>query len=232
VPLPEPLTYFDAPPVGGLTPQQAQRLFDVPVRTGARIPGVRMLRTGRPAQNVATCRQYEKAVSDGFEPATNFDLVMSGFFVRACGLLDAASRAQPARRSFVDDPRVGVRDVAQLSSAVLPGAPSEPAQLSQQQERLRERTSVAAFIRARGCRITVATRVELQLRCGDLLYALTELFRADVDRDGLQSIVVAPYLRSMSGTFAFRAPVVALSRASRDALLVPSAIPPALRSGE
>jgi hypothetical protein len=223
-----PLTYFQAPAVTRLTPQQAQHLLDVPVRFGADIAGVRMVHDGRPAQRVATCRQYETAELHGFEPDTNFDLTMTGFLVRACGLLDAVMRARPARRSFVENPRVGVRDVEQISSAALPPAPWDPAKPTPQQERLRESTSIATFIRRNGCRITTATPVELQLRCGDMLYALTELLRADVAGDGIESIVVAPYLRSMTGTFAFPAPVIALSRTGRSALLMPVAVPPAL----
>jgi hypothetical protein len=223
-----PLTYFQAPAVTRLTPRQAQHLLDVPVRFGADIAGVRMVHPARPAQHVATCRQYETAEMHGFEPDTNFDLVMTGFLVRACGLLDAATRARPARRSFIESPRAGVRDVEQISSAALPPAPWDPAKPTPQQERNRGRTSIATFIRRNGCRITAATPVELQLRCGDLLYALTELFRADVDGAGVESIVVAPYLRSMSGTFAYPAPVIALSRSVGSALLMPVAIPPAL----
>jgi hypothetical protein len=41
-----------------------------------------------------------------------------------------------------------------------------------QEEQLRERTSIGTFVRRHGCRITSATPVELQLRYGDLLYAL------------------------------------------------------------
>ena len=226
--LPAPLTYFEAPAVTRLTPRQAQHLLDVPVRFAADIAGVRMVHDGLPAQRVATCRQYETAEMHGFEPDTNFDLVMTGFLVRACGLLDAVTRARPARRSFVENPRVGVRDVEQISSAALPPAPWDPAKPTPQQERLRERTSIATFIHRNGCRITTATPVELDLRCGDLLYALTELLRADVSDDGVESIVVAPYLRSMTGTFAFPAPVIALSRAARTTLLMPVAIPPAI----
>jgi hypothetical protein len=232
LPLPGPLTYFRAPAVTHVTPAQAQRLLDVPVRFGADIAGVRMVRTGRPDRSVATCRAYETAKLDGFEPESNFDIVMSGFLVRACGLLDAAIHARPARRSFVDAPHVGVRDVDQISEAVLPSAPWEPAHPTVQEERRRERSSVGAFIRRHGCRVTTATAVELQMRCGDLLYALTELLRADVNGDGLQSIVVAPYLRSMTGTFADPAPVQALSRASAHALLTPAAVTAAVASGE
>jgi hypothetical protein len=225
VPLPAPLTYFQAPAVTRLTPQQARHLLDVPVRFGADIAGVRMTRDGQPARRVATCRQYETAEMNGFEPDTNFNLVMMGFLVRACGLLDAVMHARPARHSFV----VGVRDVDQISSAVLPGTPWEPAQPSPQEQRLRERTSIATFIRQNGCRITTATALELQIRCDDLLYALTELVRADITGNGVESIVVAPYLRSMTGTFAYPAPVVALSRTSRSALLLPAPIPPVVR---
>jgi hypothetical protein len=228
VPLPAPLTYFQAPPVKRLTPQQARHLLDVPVRFGADIAGVHMVRDGRPARRVATCRQYETAEMNGFEPDTNFDLVMTGFLVRACGLLDAVVRAQPARRSFVEMPRIGVRDIEQISLAALPAAPSEEAVPTPQEERARERTSIGTFVRQNHCRVTTATSTELQIRCADMLYALTELLRADIDGDGAESIVVAPYLRSMSGTFAFPAPVVALSRTSRSALLMPAAIPRAL----
>lgn len=232
LPLPGPLTFFAAPPVRALTPVQARTLYDLPVRFGDGGAGPTYVKTGKPNRRVATCRQFETAESAGFEPATNFDIVMSGFLVRACGLLDAAVRAQPARRSFVDAPRVGVRDIDRISLAALPPAPWEPARPSATDERRREHTSIGAFARAHGCRVTVATATELQLRCGDVLYALTELLRADVDGDGVASIVVAPYLRSMTGTFAYPAPVVALSRTSRTALLVPSAVTPLARSGE
>lgn len=80
--------------------------------------------------------------------------------------------------------------------------------------------------------MTVATAVELQIRCGDVLYALTELLRADIDGDGIASIVVAPYMRSLTGTFAVPARVVALSRTSAHALLIPTAVTPAAELGE
>lgn len=181
IPLPVPLSYFQAPPVRQLTPRQAQRLLDVPVRFGADIAGVRMIRDGEAPRAVATCRQYETAESNGFDPDTNFDLVMTGFLVRACGLLDAVSRARPASHSFVNAPRVGVRDVDEISLAALPGAPWDPAQPSPHERRQRERTSIGTFIRQNGCRITTRTSIELQIRCDDLLYALTELVRADVN---------------------------------------------------
>ena len=232
LPLPAPLTFFAAPPLRSLTPVQARTLYDAPVRFGDGGGGPTYVKTGQPDRRVGTCRQYETAEVDGFEPATTFDIAMSGFLVRACGLLDAAARAQPARRSFVDAPRVGVRDIDRISLAALPSAPWEPARPSLADERRRAQTSIGAFARAHRCRVTVATATELQLRCGDLLYALTELLRADVGRDGVASIVVAPYLRSMTGTFVYPAPVVALSRTSRTALLVPSAITPLAQSGE
>jgi hypothetical protein len=226
------LAYFQAPPVRALSPAQAQKLYDVRVRFGDGGHGPTYVKRGRPNRRVATCRQYETAQLDGFEPATNFDIAMSGFLVRACGLLDAAAKAQPARRSFVDAPRVGVRDIDQISLAALPREPSGPARLTTAEEQRRERTSIGAYARANHCRVTVATANELQLRCGDWLYALTELFRADIDGDGVASIVVAPYLRSMTGTLVDPEPVIGLSRTSRSALLVPAAITPLAQSGE
>lgn len=224
--LPVALTYFHAPPVTLLDAARARALYAVPVVFGADIRGVRYVKSGRPDRTVATCRQYETAVRDGFGPETNFDIVMTGFLVRACGLLDAAVRARPPRRSFVDDPHVGLANIDQISSAALPLAPWEPAAPSPQAVRERQRRSVGAFVRAEHCRVQTPNPLELRIVCGDLLYSLTELLRADVDAGGTESIVVAPYMRSLSGTLADPEPVVALTRTSRRALLVPHAVPP------
>lgn len=224
--LAQPLTYFRTPPVRTLTPLQAQRLYDVPVVFGDGGAGPVYVKDGRPNRTAGTCRAFEQAQRDGFEPQANVDIVMSGFLVRACGLLDAVSRARPARRSTIDRPRVGVRDIDQIASSALPGAPWDPAHPSPAEQRRRDRTSVAAFVRANHCRVTVATTVELQFRCDDLLYALTELVRADVGVDGTESLVVAPYIRSMTGTFAYPPPVEALTRTSAHGLLLPSTITP------
>lgn len=226
IPLAQPLTYFKLPAVRALTPLQAQKLYDVPVVFGDGGDGPVYVKDGRPNRTAGTCRAFEQAQRDGYEPQANVDIVMSGFLVRACGLLDALVRARPARRSTIDRPRVGVRDIDQISSSVLPGAPWDPARLSPAEQRRRERTSIAAFVHANRCRVTVATAVELQFRCDDMLYALTELVRADVGVDGTESLVVAPYIRSMTGTFAYPAPVEALTRTSAHGLLLPSTITP------
>jgi hypothetical protein len=229
--LPAPLTYFDAPPVAALTNAGARRLLDVRVFLGGAADAARYVKDGRPDRRVATCRRFEQAEREGFEPATNVDIVMSGFLVRACGLLDAAARARAPVHSTIAAPHVGVRDIDQISAAVLPPAPWDPATESPAEHARRERQSIGAFVRAQGCRVTVATVSELQLRCDDLLYALSELLRADIDGHGDEEIVVSPYLRSLTGTFTSPGPVVVLTRRSRDALLVPRPITPLVGSG-
>lgn len=219
--LPAPLTFFVAAPVRSLTKADAQRLLDVPVRFGAQIKGVRYAKDGKPDRTVATCRQYAAAERDGYDVIDNFDNEMSGFLTRACGLVDAVMRARPARRSFVDAPRVGVSDLGVVSSAVFPEFPWEPANPSAQDRARRKRRSIAQLVRQEHCSIMKATKLDLQVRCHDMLLAVQELVRADVDGDGLQDILVSPYIRALRGTFSYTAPDVYLSRTSPRALLIP-----------
>jgi hypothetical protein len=215
--LPAPLTFFKAAPVRMLTKAQAERLRDVPVRFGADIDGVRYVKKGRPDRTVATCRQFDAAERDGYEFTSNFDNKMSGFLVRACGLLDAVISARPAVHSFVDSPRVGVGDIGSISSAVLPAFPWE----SDDETARRARRSIAELVREQRCTVTERTSLELRIRCGNMLLALEELLRADIDDDGYQDILVSPYIGALDGTFSYTAPDVYLTRTSPHALLIP-----------
>jgi hypothetical protein len=221
-----PVDYFRGPSISALTKADALRLLDVPVRLGADVGSIRYVRAGRPDRSVATCRQFAAAARDGYSFTTNFENKMAGFFVRACGLLDAVQRARPARRSFVDSPRVGVGNLDRISSAVLPGFPSDSAVESAADRTRRERRSIAGFVRDHQCRVTMAAKLELRLRCDDMEFVLQELLRADVDGDGFDDIVVLPYAASHAGTFSYTAPVVFLSQTAPKTLLVPKPLSP------
>jgi purine nucleoside permease len=212
--LPKPLTFFQAPPVTALTKADARRLIDVPVAGG---PGLRLTKTGAPDRDISTCRQFDAAMRDGFDVTTSVDIIAEGFFVRACGLLDAVLRARPPRRDTIAGVRL--RDLDVISAAALPLAPWESANPTPAERARRERTTLAAFARANHCRVTMATAGEVRLQCDDVLYALEELLRADFDGSGDTEILVSPYMRS--GTLAVNDPDVILARRAPHGLLVP-----------
>jgi hypothetical protein len=210
-----PVSFFGSAPIRGLGKTEASRLLDAPVDGAG---SVRYIRDGRPERRVATCREFGAAQRDGFDPATNTDNKLAGFFERACGLLLAVRLARRATKSFVD--QVTMSDIAALSSAALPGLPWEPARPAPAARAGRRRISVATFIRRQGCKVVWAKPLELRLRCADMMLALQELFRADVDGDGIQDIVISPSVWSTDGTFSYTGADEVLTRTSAHGLLL------------
>lgn len=204
-----------------LTKAQALRLLDAPLQPDP----VRFMKSGKPDRRIRTCRQFAAAQRDGFDPATNFDNKISGFFEEACGVLRAVIVARKARRSVIDSPRLGVSSTAWLSSAVLPAFPWESIPTAQERAQ-RARRSVATFVREEQCTVTEATAVLLRLHCAaDMLVEVKELLRADVDGDGFEEIVVTAGIASLTGTFSYTAPDAVLTKTTARALLTPHPIP-------
>lgn len=218
---PEPVTYWRGAPFRRLTRTEAERLEDVPVRFGADVPGVRYAKDGEPDRTVTTCRQYAAALRDGYAWTNNFENKMAGFLTRACGLLDAALRVRPARRSSIASPRAGVASLDAVSAEALPGFGEET---NAEHARLRG-VSLRRYVREHGCRIALAAASELQIACADATFQLVELLRGDVLGDGTEQIAVSAYVGADGGTFSSVLPAFLLTRRSDAELLAPVPLP-------
>ena len=197
------------------------------VRLGADVAGVHFVRAGEPDRIISTCAGYAKAKNDGFHGANGYDSAMSSFLVRACGLLDAVLASRPIRSRFVDRPRVGLGDIASLSSAVIPQLSLEDPPETDAVRDVRGRRSVAAIVREKSCSVKKATDLELVLLYGHTVVDLQELTRLAFDGDGREDIVVLRSTSLTNGTFAAYDPPFALSRTAPNGLLRLIAIPPA-----
>ncbi len=134
------------------------------------------------ARQVRSCRDYREMTFDGWYAETTREQRREGYFVRACGALNALYDAQDPARSFFNDGSPEAEDVAALKGVMRIAETMDEAD--------------AVVVETPGAfqwRITVdSRRVDMQ-----------ELASADFDNDGIEEILVFLAGRSEGGTAVF-----------------------------
>ena len=138
---------------------------------------------------------------------------MEGFVSAASAVLDAVANARIPFNSYVRDPRCGVADLELLPKDVLPWIDPDEG------PRIKALGNVSLRELAQEDKITIAdvssTRLALEYKgCGAVL---KELLRADLDRDGLEEILIQYYIYAIGGSFGASF-IGVLRRSSPDAM--------------
>jgi hypothetical protein len=158
-------------------------------------------------REVRTTREYREAIADGFVPSCNFMVKTATDFELPLGVFTAMEKAQPARISFLRDPRIGVIDLKYVSAGLL----HSTHQYSKSQ-------SLEDVRRDGNLRIISATSHSLHFEYNYMARMLFEVMRADLDGDGIEDILVYWYERAIEGTYGDGGTLV-LTRRSQEALL-------------
>ncbi len=124
------MQFVDAEEVTTVSKTDLETFRDRPVRLGenTHINGLTLTNDENEECLVITCREFEKALSQGFYAKTTFDMKMATWFEHQCGLLSALETADAPAQSFLitHDPQPASR--ADMASEGLPRlhAPIQP----------------------------------------------------------------------------------------------------------
>ena len=125
------MQFVDAEEVTTVSKTDLETFRDRPVRLGenTHINGLTLTNDENEECLVITCREFEKALSQGFYAKTTFDMKMATWFEHQCGLLSALETADAPAQSFLitHDPQPASR--ADMASEGLPRlhTPIQPA---------------------------------------------------------------------------------------------------------
>lgn len=192
--LSRPLHFADGDVKGCVSAAQAGRLRERKLALGENrdTNGVTLTHPGNMAEQrqVATCSEYDEATAQGWYALTTYDLSMESFFRRDCALIDALSKAAPAKRSFIKEPRVGLNDMDIVSASVLQGfVPIGTPD-----------ATLGTLMRAGAFTVDERGPLVLKLSSNNFTATLEELARADFNGDGLEDILVLSAIHAQGGT--------------------------------
>ncbi len=216
--LSEPLEFEDLVISGMLQPSQTTQLMDERVRHGnPHDPGLLLENHAGDKIVALNCRDFFDAKSKGYYSATTYGMKMESFFNRTCGVIKALCKATSPKVSFISAPRVGVHDLALLPVSFL------PAMSGDEVEKLgldaHKGTSVKAYVVSGHAKVADVSQHSITLEYAGMEGTLYECFRADIDGDGIEDILVFYYTRAIGGTFGY-GDVLIISRLGATELFV------------
>ncbi|HEY8947344.1 MAG TPA: hypothetical protein VIM56_00515 [Rhizomicrobium sp.] len=207
---------LDGPAIKELKRDEVDLLFDVPIQLGADLPeGLRLEGGPNGFCYVRTCREYQAAREQGYYGITTFDIKMEAFFIQTLGFLRGVQAARPAISSYIHAPRIGLCDLARIPSSLLVSfGPENP----ENDKILRENETLQQLINTGNGKLLAvgSDYFDFNFR-GAITYA-RELFRADLDGDGVEDLMVSRYCRADGGSLGFGTDPIALSCLSDEAL--------------
>lgn len=193
-----------------------ERLLDTPIEINAGWEaGLELVQDDKSKLFVRTCREYEKALEDGFYPYTTYAIKMASDFEIPLAIFKAIQRSIIPENSFIRQPRVGVTDLDLMPAALAPGLSWGPG--GEDAETFNKEESLQSLIDEGRLRIRRAGKGTIVLEDEGSGCLYSELMRADITGDGNEDILVFVYDYATQGTFGAGSTGI-LSRVSEDAL--------------
>ncbi len=160
-------------------------------------------------REIRPTREYRDAIAQGFIPTCSATAKFATLFDLPLAVFTAIDRAQPARVSFIREPRTGVIDLKYMPVSMLPRG--EIFEEDGDCKTLEE-------IRSNGrLKVVSSTSRSLHIEYEYFSRIIVEIMRADLDEDGVEDILVYWYDSSLQGTYGEGGRFI-LTRRAADAL--------------
>lgn len=211
---------FEGLAVSGMVqPNYAVTLMDAHVLHGnhEHDPGLTLVNNDGISLVVRNCNEFKKAKLNGYYASTTYGMKMESFYNRTCGILNALSNAKYPEKSFIDSPRIGVHDIHVLPVIFLPAMSTDDLEELEIENGLG--ATVKDFVEKGSAKIIDVSQHSIDLEYKHMTIRLTELFRADIDGDGIEDILIFSYSNAIGGTFGY-GNVRLISRLSEDSHFV------------
>jgi hypothetical protein len=165
------------------------------------------------------CSSFLAAKEKGLRPRTQFDITCYGMASRNCEMLRALERAHYAPASLVRYPRITCKNLDRWSASWVRKVWVDFDEANDGALFARC-SSIAELVSEGACRVVTATNWNFDVEpVKGFALSLTELFRADLDNDGAEEILVFDLAYAPHGSM--RAGSVMIARPASDGLLYP-----------
>jgi 5-methylcytosine-specific restriction endonuclease McrA len=180
--------------MAALRRSEVDRLFDEPVAMLNSQPARLNLEhaDGR-TREIRTTREYRDAIAQGFIPTCNAIQKLATLFDLPLAVFTAIERAQPARVSFIREPRTGIIDLKYMPVSMLPKA-----WISREDDGCKTLEEVQSN---GNLKVVSSTSHSLHIEYDHFSRIIVEIMRADLDEDGIEDILVYWYDSSLQGTY-------------------------------
>jgi 5-methylcytosine-specific restriction endonuclease McrA len=180
--------------VAALRRSEVDRLFDEPIALINCQPACLDVEhaDGR-RREIRTTREYRDAIGQGFIPTCNAMVKMATLFDLPLAVFTAMVRAQPARVSFIREPRTGIIDLKYMPVSLLPKG---------QTSREDDGCKTLEEVQSNGnLKVVSSTSHSLHIEYAFFSRIIVEIMRADLDEDGVEDLLVYWYDSSLQGTY-------------------------------
>jgi hypothetical protein len=179
--------------VAALRRSEVDRLFDEPLALPGHPQPLDVEHADGRTREIRTTREYRDAIAQGFIPTCNVMVKIATLFDLPLAVFTAMERAQPARASFIREPRTGIIDLKHMPVFMLPMG-----QISQEDSDCKTLEEVQTN---GNLKVISSTSHSLHIEYDHFSRIIVEIMRADLDEDGIEDILVYWYDSSLQGTY-------------------------------
>jgi 5-methylcytosine-specific restriction endonuclease McrA len=180
--------------VAALRRSEVGRLFDEPLALLNCHPAhLDVKHSDGRRREIRTTREYRDAIAQGFIPTCNAMVKIATLFDLPLAVFTAIEQAQPARVSFIREPRTGIIDLKYMPVSMLPKG-----QISQEDGDCK---TLEEIQRKGNLKVILSISHSLHIEYGYFSRIIVEIMRADLNEDGIEDILVYWYDSSLQGTY-------------------------------
>jgi hypothetical protein len=143
-------------------------------------------------REIRTTREYRDAIAQGFIPTCNAIQKLATLFDLPLAVFTAMERAQPARVSFIREPRTGIIDLKYMPVSMLPKVHYREDDGCKTLEEVQSNGNL---------KVVSSTSHSLHIEYNHFSRIIVEIMRVDLDEDGIEDILVYWYDSSLQGTY-------------------------------
>ena len=190
-----PIKFADGSEKTSFTKAEIEALRDLPIYMGGSKFDATLGNNGD-RRSPRTCRGYDAAISAGYRPVSNADIMLAAWFKYPCGTLQLLKRATRPKRSFLptDDPELF--DLKLLPLTLFPVV------TDYEQVYGRDIKGETFYDQVEKGELEVIENTAHRFECKSLgsEYSLTEVARADFNGDGTEDILFRERDAAIGGT--------------------------------
>lgn len=163
---------------------------------------------------ISNLKEWIEATKNGFYPFTNADIKMSENVDFLANLLKALKSAKLSKVSFLDDPWIDIESIDYLSPKIIYD-PEEKLVVN-----IQNGESIGDIYRKKLIKLVKTDLFDISIEFNGLRTSISEQFRADLNDDGIEDILVRVWYNAINGSLGFGETLV-LTRKSTKSLIEP-----------
>ena len=189
-------------------------LYDKKIIFGGVFESINLINDSDEDITISTLREWMEATKKGFYPLTTKAIKLSENVDFLGNLLMAVEKAKLPKVSFLDEPWISINNLDYLSPKIL-FDPEEKFIIN-----IQNGESIGDLYRKNLIKLNETDLFDISIEFDGLETSISEQFRADLNDDGIEDILVRAWYRSIHGSLGFGETLI-LKRQSTKSLIEP-----------